>query len=495
MINTEKCKYIGDSKELLQTAWPLMLSTGLFSITMFVDRMFLYLYSDGAAAAAMSAGTLFWSVTCLPVGICGYTSMFVSQYLGVKRLDRALHLVWQGMLLGMALVPFLLLLGLYSYRIFLAVGHEESLAQAEGNYFLWLAPGACATILSASLIGLFAGSERTLVLLYCDAAATALNVVLDYGLIFGNLGLPSLGVTGAAAASSIALTLKLLLLLAFAWLYLRRDAFGSWESGEAESSCDLPRRSQPALRERLLPLLRFDAKSMKRLLDYGWPAGVSVVAEAWSFTIIMMIVGKLGEKPAAATTLALGVNVLAFIPLIGLGTAVGVVVGKYLVQNAMKTVQRMVRIGLAVGLAYSVFFVILYGGFPDFAISVYSFGNDAARFEEMKPMLKPLLYFIAGYCVFDAIQIIFAGVLKGAGDTMFVLGGHAFAGITTVGLGVVGWQAFGWDGLFYWWSVITVWVVLLAIVFTARYLHGGWKTKRVIEPDLLIAESEPEGSL
>jgi hypothetical protein len=60
------------------------------------------------------------------------------------------------------------------------------------------------------------------------------------------------------------------------------------------------------------------------------------------------------------------------------------------------------------------------------------------------------------------------------------------AGIGTVGLGVAGWWLFGWDGLLYWWTVITVWVILLAILFTLRYLHGGWKTKRVIEPDLLL---------
>ncbi|MFM8397985.1 MAG: MATE family efflux transporter, partial [Pirellula sp.] len=90
----ERRSRIEDCKELLKTAWPLMLSTGLFSITLFVDRLFLFQYSDAAAAAAMSAGTLFWSVTCLPAGICGYTSTFVAQYLGVGRVDRALHVVW-----------------------------------------------------------------------------------------------------------------------------------------------------------------------------------------------------------------------------------------------------------------------------------------------------------------------------------------------------------------------------------------------------------------
>ncbi|MFN6161910.1 MAG: MATE family efflux transporter, partial [Planctomycetota bacterium] len=220
MTDSSSHSWTRDLRELAQTAWPLMLATGLFSITLFVDRLFLYRYSDAAAAAAMSSGTLFWSVTCLPVGICGYTNTFVSQYLGVGRLDRALHSVWQGMLLGIVLVPLLVLLGWFSGDLFLLAGHEPTLAKAEGDYFWWLVPGAAATIVAASLVGLFAGSEKTIVLLYCDAAATILNAVLDWALIFGNLGFPKLGVQGAAIASSISLCLKLLLLAWFAYRYL-----------------------------------------------------------------------------------------------------------------------------------------------------------------------------------------------------------------------------------------------------------------------------------
>ena len=488
MTTSNRGGWTEDFWELARTAWPLMLSTGLFSITLFVDRLFLYRYSDAAAAAAMSSGTLFWSVTCLPVGICGYTNTFVSQYLGVRRLDRALQVVWQGVLLALALVPLLFLLGWYSKDLFLLAGHESNLAKAEGDYFWCLVPGAAATVIAASLIGLFAGSEKTLVLLYCDAAATVVNTLLDWGLIFGNLGLPALGVKGAAIASSISLCLKLLLLSWFAYRYLVRGDFGTWPDSSPDPDSPPSRMSPAPIASRLVSIMRFERPLMQRLVRFGWPAGVSTVAEAWSFTIIMILVAKLGEKPAAATTLALGVNVLAFIPLIGLGMAVGVVVGKYLVQNRIETVQRMVRIGLSIGLIYSLLFVVFYGGFPDWAISVYAIGTDPQRFEEMRPVLRPLLLFIAGYCVFDAIQIVFAGVLKGAGDTLTVLVGHIAAGAGTVGLGVLGWWLFGWDGLYYWWSVITVWVVVLAILFTVRYLHGGWKKKRVIEPDLLIED-------
>jgi MATE family multidrug resistance protein len=449
-----------------------MLSTGLFSITLFVDRLFLFQYSDAAAAAAMSAGTLFWSVTCLPAGICGYTSTFVAQYLGVRRVDRAMHVVWQGCLLALALSPILVLLGLFSYRLFVAFGHSPELAKFEYEFFLGLVPGACATILSSALVGLFAGSGRPIVLLYCDAIATATNVVLDYGMIFGNLGFPRWGVAGAAIASSISLSLKCILLVIFAYWYLRNNRFGAWPIDSSVSN-------------KLRDIFKLDFPLMRRLIRFGWPAGVSVVAEAWSFAIIMMIVGNLGERPAAATTLALGVNVLAFIPLIGLGIAVGVLVGKYLVQSELATAQRVVQAALTIGVIYSGVFAVLYGLFPDQVMNVYAIGNDPVRFEAIKPELKPLLYFIAAYCVFDSFQVIFSGVLKGAGDTLFVLLGHAIAGFGTVGLAIVGQKLFGWDGLYYWWGVISVWVVVLAIIFTARYLHGGWKSKRVIEPDPL----------
>ena len=449
-----------------------MLSTGLFSITLFIDRLFLFQYSDAAAAAAMSAGTLFWSVTCMPVGICGYTSTFVAQYLGVRRLDKALHVVWQGCLLAIALMPLLIALGLYSYWLFRAFGHAEGLAKYEYDFFLGLVPGACATILASALVGLFAGGGRAIVLLYCDGLATLTNVVLDYALIFGNLGAPELGVQGAALASSISLILKCVLLVVFAVVFIRRGKFGPWPS-------------ESIVHARASSVLTFDRTLMQRLLHYGWPAGVSVVAEAWSFAIIMMIVGNLGEQAAAATTLALGVNVLAFIPLIGLGIAVGVLVGKYLVQQQVDRAHRVIQAALIIGIAYSSVFAVLYGLFPEYVMNIYAIGNDPERFEAIRPQLKPLLYFIAAYCVFDAFQVIFAGVLKGAGDTMMVLLGHAVAGIGTVGLAVLGHLLLGWDGLYYWWSVISIWVVVLAIFFTTRYLQGGWKQKRVIEPDLI----------
>ena len=109
---------VGGPREVLQLAWPMMLSTGLFSLTLFVDRMLLYEYSDQAAAGAMGAGTIFWTMTCVPISLFGFTSTFVAQYVGVARVDRAMRVVIQGFIMALASGPIVFGLAYYARWFF-----------------------------------------------------------------------------------------------------------------------------------------------------------------------------------------------------------------------------------------------------------------------------------------------------------------------------------------------------------------------------------------
>jgi len=435
--------------------------------------MFLYAYSDRAAAGAMGAGTMFWAVTCLPVGVFGFTSTFVAQYVGVGRMDRAMRSVIQGIILATATGPFLFLLA-WQAPSFFAMFHNPELVEPESSYFRWVSVGAWATIVTAPLIGLFAGTNQTRLLLFCDFLVTILNALLDYVLIFGIWGFPRLGIIGAALATSISLIVKLILLLIAANRL-------SWLKNSGKNSLgDMARIglfSEP---------WRFDWAISSRLMRFGWPAGISTLAEAITFSVIMLVVGQLGEKAMAATTLALGVNMLAFIPMMGLGIAIGVLVGQSLTSGRLDLAKRTVRSGLVISMTYSGLFAILYGVFPEQVIAVYSVGTESIRFDEMKDIVIPILWFIAAYCIFDGIQIVFVGALKGAGDTSFVLIGHILSGFLTIGTGkLLGDYFYGGGGLYWWWGVMTAWVIVMAIVFSIRYIQGGWQDKRVIEPDLL----------
>ncbi len=220
----------GGPGEVLALAWTLMLSTGLFSLTLFVDRMMLYWYSNEAASAAMAAGTVFWVVTCVPLGTIGYTSTFVSQYFGVHREDRALHVVAQGLLLSLLIVPLLILITLNIGFLFRVFGHEVALIDMEVEYFQWLAASGFAMGASAAMTGLFAGMGKTRILLFSDAIATLVNVVLDALLIFGFTIFPRMGVAGAALASTISMFVKCLILSYLTYQFWRTSV--AWKNRE-----------------------------------------------------------------------------------------------------------------------------------------------------------------------------------------------------------------------------------------------------------------------
>ena len=93
-----------------------------------------------------------------------------------------------------------------------------------------------------------------------------------------------------------------------------------------------------------------------------------------------------------------------------------------------------------------------------------------------------LLRFVAAYCLFDAMNIVFVSAIRGAGDMRFIL-------LTTLCTSPVPLLATWWGtarqgwGLSWCWSVITAWVIALGLIYLARFLQGRWQNMRVIEPE------------
>jgi len=126
-----------------------------------------------------------------------------------------------------------------------------------------------------------------------DTAATLLNASLDYVWIFGRFGFSAGGIAGAAWATTTAEWFRVLV---YGWLMLR-----------------------PASRQvyQLAAGWRPRVEQMGRLWRYGGPGGLQTFMEVGAFTVFLMLVGRLGEVPLAATTLAFTINNVAWIPMWG----------------------------------------------------------------------------------------------------------------------------------------------------------------------------------
>lgn len=408
----------------------------------------------------MHAGLVQWVSICFPIGVVSYVNAFVAQYHGAKHDERIGVSVWQGIWIGIFLTPLFLLLIPLAPVIFGLADHSPEAQALEITYFsiLALASGPC--IIHTAMSTFFTGRGLTWVTMVVSGIACAVNIVGDYLLIFDKLGLGLTPIQGAAIATAAA---QLAMVLSYGlWMYL-------------------PARSR--VQFGLVSGCRIDWPLMKRLIGYGGSSGAHMLVEGAGFTVLLLAVGQLGAVPSQATTLAFSVNIVAFIPMVGLGIAISTLVGQQLGDNRPDLAERATWTGMTMALGYGSIAAVLYVAAPDLFLFAYEANADPGEFAAVRDTVVILMRFVALYFLFDTMQIVFACAIKGAGDTLYVM---LVAGSVSVGSVLVGhvgtWYG---GGLYWWWTVMTAWLFLLAACYLGRFLQGGWREKRVIEQQYL----------
>ncbi|MDR2757013.1 MAG: MATE family efflux transporter [Planctomycetaceae bacterium] len=446
--------------DVLRHAVPLIISSGSISFMNFTDRMFLMWYDPDSMTASMQGMMLFWSSVAIPVAIATFVTTFVAQYYGSGNRQRIGEVVWQGIWFGFAIVPFLFFLEPYLIQLFVIFGHDEHLVRLERIYFNYLLWGSAATISGEAAAAFFRGRGKMHIEMYNNLFCVALNIFLDYCMIFGKCGFPAWGLAGAAIATMISQWVRLIIYVVLMFL------------------TDVQERHY-----NILGGMKLDFKLIGRILYYGTPSSSYTFIDTVTFTLFIMIIGGLGELARNATTIAFTMNSLTFIPLTGIGIVVTSMVGNQLGNNRPDLARRVTNTAFVIGCVYTGFFAVLFLASPDFLLLIFSMFSDAEEFEAIHSLTVILLRFIALYIFFDSCAFIAGSTLRGAGDTIFVM---RFVFIVAPFLPLscyVGIHYFGL-GLIWCWFVLGVNVVIYFIFFTLRFMGKKWESMRVIEKEL-----------
>lgn len=445
--------------QLTRTAFPLILSTGSISILLFVDRMMLSWDSDESIAAALPAGILNWTLLCPFMGVALYTSTFVAQYTGAQRFERVGASIWQGLriaCIGGAAMP---LLAPFADEIFAFIGHAPEIQTKEVTYFRILNFCSFFFLINSVMSCFYSGRGKSWPIVWINLYLVGLNAALDYALIFGHWGFPALGIAGAAYATGIC---ALSVTAIYAYLLLRSKNDATFATRRARG---------------------FDRSLAKRMLRFGIPSGGHMFLDVLGMSIFMQLIGRMGTLELAASNIVHQIHLLGLLPLIGVGIATSVTVGRYQGASQPHLAERACYSALHMIFLYNAIVIAAFLFIPDLFISAFLAGRASEPPPELLALCLNLMNFVAGFIAFESVSIISSGALKGAGDTRFVLQTLIF---TSIGLIIV--PSYLVTEVFhlplqYAWLCLTASVITISVIFFLRFRSGAWKGHRMIEGD------------
>jgi len=438
----------GLTRQIVWLAGPLVLQNLSHTLLGVVDTYFVSRLSTEALAAVGLSSVIFFALLMLFRGTANSTVVFVGRAYGEGDNAKIGTAVWRGLnMVGWLSLLLVALPWLFRQLMALAAPGDSVAVRELGTHYLQIRVFEIPLVMFSAVVWGFLigrGDSRTpMILAWITVLA---NVFLDWVLVVGNLGAPALGVAGAAYATVLANGVNALISAALLWSGPNRRTF---LTGQARLV------AWPDLRSGF---------------QVGLPMGVGDFIEIASFSMFFALLARLGTDMLAANQIALQYMSISFTLGVAVNMATASLVAQYLGAKrpdfAQKVVYRacllaMVGMGL-IGLGYLIAPAALMRVFSQEA-TVITAGVT-------------VLQLVALYQVFNAVGIVMAGALNGAGDTTFTMLARSLLSwglfIPLVWVLIFPFNAGIWGA----WLGALIYLLALSIVYFIRFRSGYWKT-------------------
>ncbi len=387
-------------REILATlalAWPLAAANLLQMSVWAIDVIFLARLGTVTLAAASLSFALFGTMVWAMTGLTGMVSALIAAALGrgtgvVREVRRATRMaVWLAVLCGAAIS----VVCLFGETILLATNQSPQVA-ARADHFLVLIGLSAVPMLIANVLRSYVSALGRPVF---ATAIIGISVIVaglgNYALVFGHFGLPALGMAGSALASNIT-----------AWLTVIAYAVAISTDRKLARFHIFGRLWNP------------DWHYFRKLVALGVPVSLTIVAEGGMFNGAAFLMGNIGAAQLAGHTLALQIAAFAFQVPFGVAQATTIRVGYYYGGRNREGITRAGWSGILIGTSFMTLTASAMLFAPDVLLRLYV-DPAAPRNAAMVGFAVQFMAVAAGFQLFDGLQAVAAGSLRGLQDTRY----------------------------------------------------------------------------
>ncbi|MCB2310180.1 MATE family efflux transporter [Clostridium tagluense] len=440
------------SKEVFNIAWPVLTELLLGTLFGMIDMIMLGRIKDTAIAAASVAAVgitnqpLFIGLSLIQALNIGGTAI-VARYIGSKRLDKVENTIKHIILLSQVFFALpLSIIGLvFTKEIMAFIGAQSDTLLVGVNYFRAIMLGFIFQSFNFSLSAVLRGAGDTKTPMKINLKANFINVFGNAVLIYGLIGFPALGVTGAGISTAVSNMIATVLL------------------------CTKLLSGKCIIKFNIKSHFKFDKNIMYNLIKIGIPASLEQMAMRVGIMIFIKVVAGLGTLTFAAHQICLSILGLSFTPGQAFGISAASLIGRSLGEGKPGKADEYGKEARRIGSIISSIMAIILFVFGPQLVGLYT------KDPEIIKMSSTALKIIAFVQPFQSSQLILAGALRGAGDTIWplvstfigVIGIRtilAYIFVSKLGLGLSGaWIAVFVDQFIRW------------VLIYSRYRTGKWK--------------------
>lgn len=404
--------------ETFRLAWPLALANLLQMLVHAVDVIFVARLGERELAASALAIALFGLLMWAFSGLTGMVAALIAEELGRKR--HAVREVRRSVRMGLWLAVVTGIVGMAicwsGEALLLASGQEAVIPDHAGRFLRIIMWAMIPMILSNVLRSFVSALGRPIFATAITGIAIFASVAGNYAFVFGHFGAPAMGLEGSALAS---VTTSLFILASYVVAILtdrrlrRYRIFGNWWRPEWQRFGELAR--------------------------LGAPVMLTILAEAGLFSGAALLMGRIGASELAGHTVALQIAALAFQIPFGLGQAATIRVGYHYGARDHAAVGRAGWVGIAMGAGFMCTTALAMILFPTLILRIYVDPTAPAN-AAMVGFALQYMVVAAAFQLFDGIQAVAAGALRGIQDTrtpmMIAIFSYWVPGLgTAIGLG------------------------------------------------------------
>lgn len=380
------------NKEIWRVTYPIFLGLLAQNVINVTDTAFLGRVGEVALGAAAMGGLLYICVYTIAFGFSVGSQILIARRNGEGNYRAVGPIMWQGTAFSFGMAVCLLILMYFSaaplIRLLIT---SDSIYGATYEFFTWRIWGFLFAFVNVMFRGLYIGITRTKVLTMNAVVMALVNVVLDYALVFGELGLPEMGVRGAALASVIAEASSLIFFLLYTYYKVDLKKYGLNRFGQ------------------------FDLSMVLRILRISCFTMVQYFLAMAIWFVFFMALERLGQRQLAVANIVRSVYVVLLIPVQALSTTANTLVSNLIGAGGSSGVVTLLHKISWMSFLIMVVCVGLCVAFSGSILSVYT--NEEALLVES----VSALYVVCGAMLIASLANVYFNGISGTGNTQAAL--------------------------------------------------------------------------